>query len=315
MTGNGFDLVVPHRGLTARDSVRLAKAAEQAGWTGVWLQEVLGLDALVTLGAIAQETSRVRFGTAIVPITTRSVTLLAMAASTLSQLAPGRFHLGVGVSTPEIVARRHDRPIVEPTVEAAAACELIRQLLDGDTVEHETLPHLENTRIAAPDIPPPVLLAALGLSMTEVAVRHADGLVLNLLTEDEVLQRARSRPAIGFEVQLVIRVAVEPSPGELASLKKELAGYARVPVYRRMLTGLFDLEAINEAPNVAAAAGRVSDDMVEQLAVVGSPDECRGRLQHLRKQGITPLVRPVGDIERCIDGLGRRVGGDQDVSR
>lgn len=293
---------MPARRLSAPDTVRLAEEAERAGWAGVWLSEVLGLDALVTLGAIANSTSRVRLGTAIVPITTRSLTVLAMASSTLAQLVPGRFHLGIGVSTPEIVDWRHDRPVVDPPGEAAAACGLLRRLLAGQTVDHGGLPRLQGTRIAAPEVPPPILLAALGRRMTEVAHQHADGVVLNLVPEETISRRAEAPP--GFEVQLLLRVAVEPDAGDLTSLRRELAGYLRVPVYSQALEGFFDLEPVTNAPDVATAADRLPEDVVDQLAVVGSAAGCRARLERLVSRGVTPLVLPVGNLAGCLEALG-----------
>jgi alkanesulfonate monooxygenase SsuD/methylene tetrahydromethanopterin reductase-like flavin-dependent oxidoreductase (luciferase family) len=299
-----FDLAIPARRLSARETLELAIAAETHGWGGVWLSEVLGLDALVELGAIATATDRVRTGTAIVPITTRSITVLAMAASTLAQLAPGRIHLGVGVSTPEIVDHRHDRAVISPTAEAAAACDLIRALLRGETIAHQARPALRSTRISAPQVPPRVLLAALGPRMTEVAYRHAEGLSLNLVPESDYRERVARRPSPDFEVQMLMRVACEPEAADVSALKKELAGYLRVPVYGRQLSVHYDLDRILSAPDIASAGEAVTDEILHGLAVVGSPVECRRRLIQMVEYGLAPLVVPFGDPMKCIRALG-----------
>ena len=107
-------VVIAARRLSTSDVIELSVLAEKNGWSGAWLAEVLSLDATVLLGALTQKTSRIELGTAIIPVSTRSAALLAMMASTLSQLAPGRISIGFGVSTPEIVKRRHDRPVEFP---------------------------------------------------------------------------------------------------------------------------------------------------------------------------------------------------------
>src|SRR5262249_5390350 len=117
----GYDLALPTRRLSASQALELGERVEAAGGRGGWLSEVLALDALVTLGMLAARTPRLRLGTCIVPITTRSPAVLAMAAATLAQLAPGRIHLGLGLSTPGLVAERHGRPVRRPLAEARGA--------------------------------------------------------------------------------------------------------------------------------------------------------------------------------------------------
>ena len=171
-------VVIAARRMTASEVIELSVLAEKNGWSGVWLAEVLSLDASVLLGALTQKTSRIELGTAIIPVSTRSAALIAMMASSLSQLAPGRISLGFGVSTPEIVKRRHDRPVEFPLGYASGVIEVVRAALKGERVDREASPAVNDLRIEAPEIAPPLLLAALGPKMVDLARSHADGLIL-----------------------------------------------------------------------------------------------------------------------------------------
>lgn len=306
---SGFDLSLPSRGLTPSQALELAVEAERTGWAGVWLSEVLDLDALVMMGAMAASTRRVRLGTAIVPITTRSVAILAMAASTLGRLAPGRFSLGVGVSTPVLVDRRHDRAVRRPVAESRGALEVVRAVLRGRRVDHEEDPSVRDLRVPAPDDPPPVLLAALGPQMTRLAVAEADGLVLNLVPFEEAGARAgRGRErGDGFETAMLIRTVVDPTDDDRRVVRRELAGYLRVPAYARELERLgWDVTAVRDADDLDAGADVLSDDLAAELSIVGDADYCLERLHALRGLGVTPLVVPAAGpaaAERTIARL------------
>ena len=76
----------------------LARAAVADDFESVWIAETSGPDALALAAAVASTTGRVRIGTAAVPAYTRTPAVLAGAAGTLDQLAPGRFILGLGTT-------------------------------------------------------------------------------------------------------------------------------------------------------------------------------------------------------------------------
>ena len=52
-------VVIAARRMTASEVIELSVLAEKNGWSGVWLAEVLSLDASVLLGALTQKTSRI----------------------------------------------------------------------------------------------------------------------------------------------------------------------------------------------------------------------------------------------------------------
>jgi probable F420-dependent oxidoreductase len=307
----GFDLALPSRGLSPHHALELALEAEQAGWAGVWLSEVLDLDALVMIGIIAAQTERVRLGTAVVPVTTRSAATLAMAASTIARLAPGRFSLGVGVSTPVLVEQRHDRPVRRPLRESRGTIEVVRAALAGERVDHDAEPAVRRLRIGPPEVPPRVLLAALGPRMTDLAVSVADGLVLNLLSPSDAGERAasalRSRGE-RYETLMLIRTVVDPTPEEHHSLRREITGYLRVPAYGRELARAGqDVEAVRSAPSLDDAVELLSDELLDAFSVAGTAEHCVERLEDLRSRGVTPLVVPASGpdaAERTIASLG-----------
>ena len=98
-----WGITLPLRSLPLPDQRDLVAALPDLGYTDAWSSEVNGADAFAPLAAAAQWTTGLRFGTAIAGIYTRGPALLAMNAATCASLAPGRFVLGIGTSSPVIV--------------------------------------------------------------------------------------------------------------------------------------------------------------------------------------------------------------------
>lgn len=306
MTPTQFDLSFPVRGLGAETAIDAAVSAETLGWRGVWCSELFGLDAFVVLGAVAARTRRVRIGTGAVPATTRSAAVLAMGASSLAQLAEGRVVLGIGASTPTVVADRHDRPLREPLRELRGIVEVVRSAVRGDTVDHADAPRVTGLRIEAAAVPPKVYLAAMAPRLTLLAHAACDGLVLNMLPFDEAVTRAaaaRRAAKADFETTLLVRTHVEPTAEDLDRLRLEVAGYLRVPAYARALATVVDIAPIRAAPDVRAAAALVDDDLLGRFVVTGSATSCRERLVSLQRDGVTALVVPPAHPRALFDAI------------
>ena len=90
-----------------------ARRAEDLGYESIWIAETGGPDPFVLAGAVAQVTKRVRIGLAVSPVYIRTPATIAAAAGTVSQLAPGRFILGLGASSHAIVENWHGTPFAQ----------------------------------------------------------------------------------------------------------------------------------------------------------------------------------------------------------
>src|SRR5665213_444270 len=83
---------------------------EKAGLDLVWVAEAYGLDGPSLMGYIAALTEQVEIGSAILPIYSRTPTLIAMTAAGVDTLSDGRFHLVLGASGPQVIEGFHGVP-------------------------------------------------------------------------------------------------------------------------------------------------------------------------------------------------------------
>src|SRR6266487_826576 len=121
-----WGITLPLRSLPLPDQRDLVAALPDLGYTDAWSSEVNGSDAFTPLAAAAQWTTGLRFGTAIAGIFTRGAAVLAMDGATCASLAPGRFVLGIGVSSPVIVEDWNGIPLERPYQRARDTLRFLR---------------------------------------------------------------------------------------------------------------------------------------------------------------------------------------------
>ncbi len=163
---------------------------EKAGLDLVWVAEAYGLDGPSLMGYIAALTERVEIGSAILPIFTRTPTLIAMTAAGVDTLSEGRFHLGLGSSGPQVIEGFHGVPFNAPIGRTREIIDVCRQVWKREApLVHEgthytmPLPPDQGTglgkalKIIAHPVRPsiPIWVAALGEKNVAMTAEVADG--------------------------------------------------------------------------------------------------------------------------------------------
>ncbi|HXZ62479.1 MAG TPA: LLM class flavin-dependent oxidoreductase, partial [Acidimicrobiales bacterium] len=97
-----------------QEAARQVVELERAGLDVVWVAEAYSFDAPSFMGYLAAKTERVEIGSAILPIFSRTPTLIAMTAAGIDALSGGRCHLGLGASGPQVIEGFHGVPYDRP---------------------------------------------------------------------------------------------------------------------------------------------------------------------------------------------------------
>jgi F420-dependent oxidoreductase-like protein len=163
---------------------------ETAGLDMVWVAEAYGLDGPSLMGYLAALTERVEIGSAILPIYTRTPTLIAMTAAGVDTLSDGRFHLGLGSSGPQVIEGFHGVPFNAPIARTREIVDVCRKvwareapLVHEGTYYTMPLPPDQGTglgkalKIIAHPVRPaiPIWVAALGEKNVAMTAEVADG--------------------------------------------------------------------------------------------------------------------------------------------
>ena len=111
-----------------KEAARQVTELEKAGLDLVWVAEAYGFDGPSMMGYLAALTETVEIGAAILPIYTRTPTLIAMTAAGLDALSDGRFHLGLGASGPQVIEGFHGVPYTAPLGSTREIVDVCRQV-------------------------------------------------------------------------------------------------------------------------------------------------------------------------------------------
>lgn len=318
----GWGLTIPLTGVPLPTHAELVRALPGFGYTDVWSAETNGADAFTPLALTSVWEPTLRLGTAIVPAFTRGPALIAMSAATLAAAAPGRFVLGLGASSPVIVGNWNGIAYEQPYRRTRDVLRAVRAALAGERVDgsFDTFTIRRFKLEQAPAVPPPVLLAALRPQMLRLAGREADGTILNWLSAGDVRQclDAVANP----DADVVARVFVCPTAdAEHARRVGRLliSTYLTVPAYAAFHDWLGRgavLRAMHDrwaAGDRAGAAAAVPDDVVDELVLHGTPEQCRDQVQAYVDAGVrTPTIAllptPEGPDPDALVDLVRRLG-------
>jgi len=312
--------------------------AEKLGVDSVWTAETWGFDAATPIGYLAAKTEKIRLGTGILQLGSRSPAMLAMTAMTLNSMSKGRFTLGLGASGPQVVEGWHGVPFARTLPRIRDAVNIVRMASRGERVaykgEYYELPRPggegKALKTSAPPMQFPIYLATLSPKSLELTGEIADGWIgTSFMPEhadvffdhmrrgadkagrtlaDLDIQAAAGVVAFGDDVEKLVaprRPGLAFTLGAMGSRQHNFynaayrrAGYADEAVAVQKLW----LDGKREE-----AAALVPDEMVLQTNLIGTEAMVRERVRQHRAAGVNTLrVQPEGaTLEQRLENLGR----------
>jgi len=261
--------------------VEIAKGVEADGFDSLWVPQIFGLDALCSLTVVGREVPRIELGTAVVPPYPRHPVALAGQALTVSAASGGRFTLGVGLSHQLVIEGMFGYSYDKPVRHMREYLSALVPLLSGEPADFDGETLKAHAALSIPDAEPvPILVAALGPKMLELAARRTAGTVTwmtgpaTLADHTVPTIRAAAEAADMPEPRVVGALPVAVTT-DVAAVKAKAAKifqiYGVLPSYRAML----DREG---------AAGP------EDVALIGSADEVRAGIGRMRDAGVSDFV-------------------------
>ena len=316
-----------------KEAVDQVAELEKVGVDLVWVAEAYGIDAVSVMGYMAAKTSTVQIGAGILPLYSRTPTLIAMTAAGVDYLSDGRCVLGLGASGPQVIEGWHGVPYDRPLGRTREIIDICRQVWRRERVEHAgpsynvPLPPDQGTGLGKPlklIVHPvrdriPIYVASLGPKNVEMTAELADGWLPILYVPEKAKDVWGEALAKGTANRAADLGPLEISAGGMLAIGEGLEGmrdFAR-PFVALYVGGMgakgknfyndlakrygFEEEAeriqdlyLDGKKDEAAAA--VPDELLEAMSLVGPRGYIKERLEAYAESGVTMLtVTPVGD--------------------
>jgi alkanesulfonate monooxygenase SsuD/methylene tetrahydromethanopterin reductase-like flavin-dependent oxidoreductase (luciferase family) len=277
------------------------KIADEVGVDSVWIAEAWGRDCFTLLTQVAERTKRIRLGTGIVNVYSRTPAALAQHFATLDELSGGRMIAGFGTSGINVIEHFHGVKFEPSLTRLREVVEIFKMLIRHEPLKYRgKLFQLERgfTLRFAPVRPLiPVHLATLNPKALTVTARLADGWLPVMIPIDklgseitalraQVTQSGRDPGA--FEIHapggVTVATGAARAKAEMAQAGTTAFYIGRMGVYYARQLERFgfgdEVATVKEAwkDSSAAAAAAVPETMRRRLGTVGDVSECRDRL-------------------------------------
>ena len=297
------------------DLIAVAQAADRLGYEAFWTGESWGRDAFTVLTMLAGHTERIRLGTGIVTVYSRTPGLIAQSIASLDCISGGRAILGLGSSGRIVIEDWHGVKFDHPVGRTREYIEIIRLALSGQRVNYAgRFYQLQRFRMSIAPVQQtiPIYVASLGRRNLALTGELADGW-LPIWTHCEKLPEIRQpldeaasaagRPASAIATAPQIVCCAADDADTLADAVRQARAHMAFYIggmgqYYYDLFCRYGYQDAGDAVRRAWAAGdrgmaaaAITDEMLEQITVIGTPDECRRKMGRFRANGVDlPIV-------------------------
>jgi F420-dependent oxidoreductase-like protein len=302
------------QGQALPETVALIRRADQANVPSVWLTSGgIGPDSLTTLAVAGTQTTQIQLGTSIMVIYSRHPIAAIQQAIAVSQVAPGRFRLGIGPSHRPTIEGTYGLSFERPLEHVREYATILGQAFHGGQVDFAGTRFTVRARVPNPPAVP-IYLAALRPTSYTLAGEVADGAIswvspsafLRDVARPALLAGAATRGDVSPRLVGHAFGLVSDDPAATRQLGKErLGGYTRLPFYQEMFAA---------AGHPEARSGVVSDDLVEDLVLAGDEAQVSAGIRRFLDAGVDELIvsllpagpNPDASIDRTLRLLGQR---------
>jgi F420-dependent oxidoreductase-like protein len=293
--------------------LRAAQLADDLGYDSFWIPEAWGYEVFSLLAEVAVSTKRIKLGTGIVNVFSRTPALIAMSAATLDEMSGGRFILGIGTSGAKVIEGFHGRPFTKPLTQVRDVVKVVRAMLSGRKLS-EAGAELADYRPFRLEVKPvradvPIYVAALKQKAIESIGECADGW-MPAFWPYERLEEGRAWVAAGAARAGRDPKAIVTAPfTTVIPLGLEAGGQMAKQLISFYIGGMGDyyIELLSrfgfgeeckriadlyaDKTTRAQAADAVPQRMIEALTIAGDPQACIDEIRRRRGFGLdVPLL-------------------------
>jgi F420-dependent oxidoreductase-like protein len=311
-------LTVPYTDRLPREAtLAFVEAADGLGYDTIWIAEAYGWDAFTVLAELACRTERIKLGTGIINVFSRTPALIAQSAASMDNISGGRFVLGLGTSGHQVVEGWHGVKFERGVRRLRETMEIVRAVLRRERLIYKgeifqldqglkLITHPVRDRI-------PIYLATLTPAGIALAGEMADGWIPVFLSPrhwESVIRPAlaagaeragRSLDELSVCVYQTVIVTDDLEAGRNL-MRPQLALYiggmgSRDKNYYNQLFRRYGFE--DEARRIQdlylgrrreEAMAAVTPEMIDLVTIIGPLEECRRRLAELEQVGVDEVA-------------------------
>ncbi|MGJ3239789.1 MAG: LLM class F420-dependent oxidoreductase [Anaerolineae bacterium] len=329
-------LVVGYSGAQMQLPMDLILEADRLGYHSVWTSEAYGSDAVTPLAWIGAQTQQIKLGSAIMQMPARTPAMTAMTAMTLDQLSGGRMLLGLGLSGPQVVEGWHGQPYGKPLGKTREYVEILRTIFAREQAlthdgKHYVIPYdgddatglgkpLKSILHGRADLP--IYIASIGPKNVQLTAEIADGWLPIFFAPERYPEYFQEQVEAGFadasngksianfDIAPSVYVALDDDLETARNMVRPMLAlyvggmgakgknfYHDLAVRYGFEDSANTIQDLYLAGKKAEAMVAVPNELIDAVALVGSRDRIRDRVQLWKESDVTTLNVQTFDIE------------------
>lgn len=294
------------------DIIFCASEAERGDFEYISVAESFYRDASVLSSAITNNTTKIKLGSSIYPILTRTPFQIAMAAATLNEISKDRIgFIGLGVGYRARIEQYFGLKIKDSLSKMKEYIEIIQGLLSGNDFSYKGkyFDFQDFPRLVSEPSNISIMIGASGDKMLKLAGKIADGIILNSIGTEQYFKHAISilndsakeaeRDTKSFEIaSSVIFSVADKHQDAIDAARHDVLFYVLYPELDPVIEKtpyvqkVAEIRKANSKGESREALSLISNDLVEDLSICGTQKECRHKIRKLYEYGITlPIIR------------------------
>ncbi|MEH6568114.1 MAG: LLM class F420-dependent oxidoreductase [Halioglobus sp.] len=280
----------------AGENLEVAINADRLGFPELWIGEMATYDAFAFATAAGANTNNIVLTLGPLAVSVRTPMTMAMGVASVADLTGRQTQLALGASSQVVVEEWHGRERMHTATHLAETAQIVRGLLNGDKVAIEgKMASCNGYRLRLDAPATPVTIAAFGPAAVRAAARHADRMLLNMVTPQSLArlrqqmetaaQNAGKKPP---KLAVWLTCAVDPQQQALDQLMRAVVGYLAAPGYSDMISeaGFSKLvEFARSRPHPKELLGAIPPTLMSAIGLVGTKAEISSRLKEYEAAG------------------------------
>lgn len=310
----------------AGEVVRTAEVADALGYGEIWIGEMATFDAFALGAVVAERTAQAALTVGPLAVAVRDPVMIAMGAGSLAELTGRTVNVALGSSSPVVVEQWHGRRQERTALALAESATAVRTLLAGGKADvRGQVISTRGFRLRTRAPGTPLTIAAFGRGAVKAAARHADRMVINLVTpksaarlvqmlHDECRAAGRPVPPVAVWLAAVVSPAAAgagaaaegPALASTEQLRRGLVAYMSAPGYGEMFAeaGFGDVVRFARTrPHPGELLAAIPAELTGHVSLVGDRRAVRARLAEYTSAGVDEVALVPGSSDADPAGV------------
>ncbi len=281
---------------SAAENLEVAALADQLGFPELWIGEMATYDGFALATAIGLKTRQIIPTIGPLAVSVRTPMNIAMGIASVADLIGREAHVALGASSVVVVEEWHGRARARTATHLAETARIVRSLLAGEKADFQgDLAACSGYRLRLDAPSSSVTIAAFGPAAVRAAARHADRMVLNMVTPESLAKLRHQMETAASQAERAapklavwLPCSIDPAPEAIGQLLRGVVGYLAAPGYSDMFAAAGFAELVTFArtrPHPKELLAAMPDTFAATIGLVGSEDQITDRLAAYRAAG------------------------------